>query len=250
MSTRLTNKGSGGPSKAAHGGENLGCERIDVSVDGPANETELEHRVRYEWALGQAISPLLDAACGTGHGSALLAGAHDVTGVDQSADAIARARSRAMGTFVVASAPPLPFETDSFASIVSFETIEHIDDDRGFVRELRRVLKPGGPLMMSTPNKRLTSPDGEPPNHWHVREYYLEQLMELLRIDGAFEDFEIFAQRHVPRSGLVRWLALNARLRLGLGRPGGALSRAAFGDLGVQRWDGTSAPLFWVVLAR
>jgi SAM-dependent methyltransferase len=238
------------PRPSSSDGADLGCERIDISPDGPANETELEHRSRYVWALPHVTSPVLDVACGTGHGSALLASRYEVTGLDRDPSAVQRAQARMRGTFVVASVPPLPFKDDAFASIVSFETIEHIDDDLGFVRELRRVLRPGGSLILSTPNKRVTSPGTAPPNTWHVREYCLPQLLDLLTEQGGFRDAHVFAQRYPPRAGLRTNVGAAARLRLRLGRPGGAISRAAFGDLAVQEWDGRGEPFFWVVLAR
>jgi SAM-dependent methyltransferase len=241
-------------SRGTEQADDPGCERIDITEDGPADETEYEHRARYEWALSMVTGPVLDIACGTGHGSALLAERFEVTGVDKDPGAVERARSRTKATFLQADVPPLPFEDNRFATVVSFETIEHIDDDSGFVKELRRVLQPGGSLIVSTPNRLVcspnTPPDTAPPNRFHVREYALDEIQGLLRDEAGFEEIDVFAQQYVPPRTLKREIALNLRLRLHVGRAGGPISRAAFGDLEVQRWRDSREPMFWILVAR
>ena len=72
--------------------------------------------------------------------------------------------------------PPIGFENCSFDSVVSFQVIEHIEKDIDFVREVSRVLRPGGKFVVSTPN----APMSLTRNPWHVREYNADELRNLL----------------------------------------------------------------------
>ena len=72
--------------------------------------------------------------------------------------------------------PPIDFENCSFDSVVSFQVIEHIEEDMEFVREVARVLRPGGKFVVSTPN----APMSLTRNPWHVREYNADELRNLL----------------------------------------------------------------------
>jgi ubiquinone/menaquinone biosynthesis C-methylase UbiE len=78
--------------------------------------------------------------------------------------------------FVQCAVPPLPFDDESFDYVVSFQVIEHIKRDKEFVREVHRVLKPGGKFIVSTPNKPMSLTR----NPWHVREYTASQFSALL----------------------------------------------------------------------
>ncbi|MFI3323615.1 MAG: class I SAM-dependent methyltransferase [Rikenellaceae bacterium] len=78
--------------------------------------------------------------------------------------------------FREATVPPLPFADESFDCVISFQVIEHIKDDKRFVEEVRRVLRPGGRFIVSTPNIKMSLTR----NPWHVREYTPEELRSLL----------------------------------------------------------------------
>ncbi len=73
-------------------------------------------------------------------------------------------------------APKLPFASGSFDYVVSFQVVEHIEADSEFIAEIARVLRPGGELIISTPNAPLSLTR----NPWHVREYSAEQFTALL----------------------------------------------------------------------
>ena len=133
----------------------------------------------------------LDAACGEGYGSALLneCGA-TVRGVDISEQAITHARqrygSRPGIEFDVADCTRLPFEDNEFDRVVSFETLEHMEAHDELLAEFRRVLKPDGFLILSSPDKAIYSEQQDSENEFHVKELYRHELEELIqRTPGA-----------------------------------------------------------------
>ncbi len=144
-----------------------------------------EHMHRYAFAM-QFVKgkQVLDAACGEGYGSALLAGvAASVTGVDVSRKAIDHATQRYAKqglAFEQADCADLPFEDDAFDAVVSFETIEHLEAQEAMLAEFRRVLKPGGFLLISSPDKAVYSDQQGFENPHHVRELYADEFRELL----------------------------------------------------------------------
>jgi 2-polyprenyl-3-methyl-5-hydroxy-6-metoxy-1,4-benzoquinol methylase len=113
-----------------------------------------------------------------------------VTGVDACPEAIEYARSIYGGTgieYVCADACAMPFEDSSFDLAVSFETIEHIENDAGLVAELARVVRPGGTLICSTPNRW---PLSIAPHH--VREYDRSSFESVL--GTHFQILEMWSQ--------------------------------------------------------
>lgn len=164
-----------------------------------------EHFHRYVFAR-QLVTGLnvLDAACGEGYGSALLAtAALSVTGVDLSESAIAHARGRYSADhlrFMVSDCLELPFEDDEFDCIVSFETLEHLENHQGLMREFRRVLKPGGFLLLSSPDKAVYSDQLKTRNQYHARELYRDELESLLR--AHFPAFRLWGQKLLFQSAI------------------------------------------------
>ena len=177
-------------------------ERFTPEVRGPI---WYEHWHRYAFVAsivrGQRV---LDAACGEGYGSFMLAHtAAQVTGVDISADAVAHARERYAKdnlSFVEGSVTRLPLPDACVDVVVSFETIEHLAPQREMLAEFRRVLTPSGVLAISSPNRPVYNEAGLVENHFHVGELDRAELKALL--DPAFPQQAWHGQRVVAQSAL------------------------------------------------
>ena len=130
---------------------------------------------------------LLELGCGEGRGVELLAPlANSYTGIDKIKEVVDSLSAKYPDyTFSDGVFPPFPYEDNSFDSIITFQVIEHVRDDANFVKEIYRVLKPGGTALMSTPNIKMTLSR----NPWHEREYTAEQLEKLCR--NYFEKVEM-----------------------------------------------------------
>jgi SAM-dependent methyltransferase len=98
-----------------------------------------------------ARARILDAGCGGGRNMVELARYGRVTGVELSPLSAEIARGRGVGEVVAGSITDMPLATDSFDLAVCLDVIEHLDDDRGALRELRRVVAPGGMLVVTVP---------------------------------------------------------------------------------------------------
>jgi ubiquinone/menaquinone biosynthesis C-methylase UbiE len=143
---------------------------------------------------------VLDIACGTGYGTNQLLNYTNgkVTGGDISAEAIEGCKKRwadkANLDFLVMDGTSLSFPDSYFDKIISFETIEHTAQYKEMLLEFNRVLKPSGLLILSTPNQRITSPDGNIKNPYHVQEFSIEDLSGILH--SIYHQVEIYGQRN------------------------------------------------------
>lgn len=132
---------------------------------------------------------VLDLGCGSGYGAARIAGvANSVSAVDVSDDAIAYAAAhyaRANVSFRrIEPNAPLPFPDSSFDVVLSFQVIEHVQDDRRYLHEASRVLREEGTLILITPDRaNRLFPWQKPWNRWHVREYSATKLRALVEAD-------------------------------------------------------------------
>lgn len=174
-----------------------------------------EHRCRYQFAQRIVAGRLvLDIASGSGFGAQMLAeaGAGAVVGCDMDSTSLGQARAAFPGeriSFVAGDGTRLPIRDGSFDVVVSFETLEHIPAGRTFLQELARVLRPGGTLILSTPNRLVT--DEYPRNPFHVREYTAPELDEELR--AVFASVELHGQLLGPRYRVAPFLPGHDRAR-------------------------------------
>jgi ubiquinone/menaquinone biosynthesis C-methylase UbiE len=178
-------------------------ERLTSAITGVA---AIEHWHRYLLAREMVRGlDVLDVASGEGYGASLLSQtARAVTGVDNSSIAVAHARSsyvRDNLRFLEgdALAPPLP--DASVDAVVSFETLEHFAEHGQFLAEVKRVLRPGGFLLISTPDRDNYSAASGPPNSFHKRELTAPEFEAALK--SQFATVRVLGQRVMLGSAMV-----------------------------------------------
>lgn len=154
-----------------------------------------EHVYRYAFASrfvrGKRV---LDIACGEGYGAAALqkAGAAQVVGVDVSEEVCLHARNKYGLDARRGTAQQIPLPGEAVDVVVSFETIEHVPDPRRFLDECVRVLKPGGILIISTPNKGIYSWPGGAQNPHHCSEMTEEEFSS--ELNKRFRNTHFYTQ--------------------------------------------------------
>ena len=166
---------------------------------------ELEHLHRYlltkQAVVGKTV---LDIASGEGYGSAMLAeSAHRVTGVDISQEAVSHAQTKYRTEnleFRLGSCSAIPLGDASVDVVVSFETIEHHDEHEAMMREVKRVLRPDGVMIISSPDKLEYSDKPGYRNPYHIQELYRDEFRKLL--DLYFKNHSIYGQRVVYGSAI------------------------------------------------
>src|SRR5271157_786159 len=175
-------------------------------VPGQTGAIEAEHFHRYflarELCRGMDV---LDVASGECYGSAFLAQtARRVIGVEVDPATVEHATREYQSAnlqFVHGDATNLPIEDYSVDVVVSFETIEHIADHRRFLAEVKRVLRPNGFLLISTPDINVYSAPGTESNPFHVRE--LTEAEFRATLSGSFRNVELLRQRAMGGSAIL-----------------------------------------------
>jgi 2-polyprenyl-3-methyl-5-hydroxy-6-metoxy-1,4-benzoquinol methylase len=165
---------------------------------------------------------VLDYGCGTGYGTSFISEyCAQITGIDISLEAVNYAESHfsAPNLSYLQIKPteiaPLPFSDRFFEVVLSFQVIEHVQDISAYLREIDRVLAPGGRVVIATPDRsaRLFSFQ-KPWNMWHLREFTQKQLKDIL--SEYFSDVSVLQtggkpeilQTELKRVGRLKWLML------------------------------------------
>ncbi len=112
---------------------------------------------------------ILDAGCGSGRNMVELSSYGPVTGIELSPASVELARQRAAGEVIEGSVLEMPFADDSFDLAVTLDVIEHLEDDLGALRELRRTVAPGGALLVTVPAYQWLWSGHDVINHHHRR---------------------------------------------------------------------------------
>lgn len=145
-----------------------------------ASDNPIHQRLFYAYvrAKEHVTGDMLEIGCGVGRGiEELKYLTTSYTAIDKN-DYVLEVLSRKYPdiNFINENIPPfVGIKDNSFDTIVTFQVIEHINKDHDFVKEIYRVLKPGGKALISTPNIKLTLSR----NPWHVREYTAKELENL-----------------------------------------------------------------------
>lgn len=178
-------------------------ERYHPTENGPMR---YEHMHRYAICTPLVEGKqVLDIASGEGYGSALLAqAAAGVVGVDLDPEAIRHAQeqygSHPNLAFREGRADAIPLPDGTVDIVVSFETLEHHALHDEMLREIRRVLRPDGILIMSSPDKRVYSDEPKYSNAYHVRELYRDEFDALLK--RHFRSVCMYGQRLITGSAV------------------------------------------------
>jgi len=190
-----------------------------ISSDNPLHQRLLK---AYHVAVPYISGDLLELGCGEGRGVQLLAPlASSYVALDKITEVINRlSKQYPHYQFRQSVFPPIDLPDAQYDTIVSFQVIEHIQNDELFLKEIARLLKPGGKAMISTPNIRMTLSR----NPWHIREYTADQLtekcskyfskVEMMGIAGSPRVMEYHEKNRASVQRIMRWDILNLQHRL------------------------------------
>jgi SAM-dependent methyltransferase len=177
-------------------------------TDHSENPIFQRHLIAYHEAAKRISGNVLEIGCGEGYGIPMLAlHCNSYTAIDKFQTEVSNLPENAK--FIQMSVPYLPdFADNSFDFVVSFQVIEHIEDDVTFLKEIHRVLKPGGTLIFTTPN-RLMSLSRNP---WHVREYtpvemakHIEKAFSTYDLQGVFGNEKVMDYYEKNKAGVQKF---------------------------------------------
>ena len=157
-------------------------------LDPSENVIYQRHLIAYKEAAKFISGTVLEVGSGEGYGIMELAPKADhYIAVDKYNTEISDVlKKKNKITFIQSEVPPLKgIEDNSVDFVVTFQVIEHIEEDEMFLQEIHRVLKPGGKVILTTPNIMMSLTR----NPWHTREYTPEQMSQVLKT--SFDNFEL-----------------------------------------------------------
>jgi len=132
---------------------------------------------------GRSSVNILDVGCGTGANLEMLSEFGEAEGVDISGEALTFCRERGLENVKQGEAEALPFEDSSFDLVTGLDVVEHLDDDLAGLKEMRRVLRPGGQALLFVPAFMFLWGVQDDISH-HRRRYTLDQLKRVVRQAG------------------------------------------------------------------
>lgn len=183
----------------------------EIPSDNPIHQRLLK---AYVVAEDHIRGNVLEVGCGEGRGiDRVLPKAASYTAIDKIASVIDKLKIKyPTGKFYSGNIPPLaPFADNSFDVVITFQVIEHIQDDVNFLKEIHRVLKPGGLAMITTPNRPMSLSR----NPWHIREYTGKELGDLAKkifsrvevkgISGNAKVMEYYERNRKSVQKVMKW---------------------------------------------
>jgi 2-polyprenyl-3-methyl-5-hydroxy-6-metoxy-1,4-benzoquinol methylase len=192
----------------------------DIASDNPIHQRLFK---AYVVAKDYVHDSVLEVGCGEGRGVGLMM-EHGTayTAIDKIESVIASLKKKyPTGKFMSMNIPPFGGLADNtYDSVVSFQVIEHIEDDLAYLKEIHRVMKPGGIALLTTPNRKLSLSR----NPWHIREYLADELatlaskvfskVEMKGITGNEKVMAYYEQNKKSVNRIMKWDFLNLQHRL------------------------------------
>lgn len=197
----------------------------EITSESIPSDNPIHQRLLRPYVLspGYVKGDLLEVGCGEGRGiDWLIPSVNSYTAIDKIAPVIEKLQQKyPQAKFLSGNIPPLAaFSDNSFDSLVSFQVIEHIQDDHLFLKEIHRMLKPGGIALLTTPNR----PYSLSRNPWHIREYTADELTNLAKkyfthvtmkgIAGNEKVMEYYERNKKSVNRLMRWDVFNLQYKL------------------------------------
>ena len=152
---------------------------------------------------------ILDVGCGTGANLLMLSQYGDAEGVDVSEDALSFCRERGLNNVKLGAAEALPYDDGTFDLVTALDVVEHLDDDLAGLREMRRVLRPGGRVLLFVPTFMFLWGLQDDVSH-HRRRYRMPELRRVLEQAG----FEVERTTYANITFFMPILAMRKLMRL------------------------------------
>jgi ubiquinone/menaquinone biosynthesis C-methylase UbiE len=192
----------------------------EIPSDNPVHQ-----RLYFPYEIASTIisGKVLELGCGWGRGvEKLISSCDHFTGLDKNTELINLLQEKHPNHyFNTVNLPFLKeFEDNTFDYIVTFQVIEHIQDDKMFLKEAARVLKPGGKILLTTVNKKYSLSR----NPWHIREYLTNELRDLMKgyykevstqgVGGNKKVWDYYEENKKSVQKIMKWDFLDLQHRL------------------------------------
>ena len=202
-----------------------GIFTTEITSDSIPSDNPIHQRLLKAYVIAQQFvrGDLVEVGCGEGRGiDWLLPNISKYTAIDKIEAAVVKLQAKYPNAlFLSGNIPPLSdFSDNSFDSLVSFQVIEHIQDDHLFLKEINRILRPGGVALITTPNRVMSLSR----NPWHIREYTAIELTNLAKkyftnvemrgITGNEKVMLYHERNRESVNKIMRWDFLNLQYRL------------------------------------
>jgi SAM-dependent methyltransferase len=191
-----------------------------LSSDNPIHQRLLK---AYYLSLPYISGDVLEVGCGEGRGVELVMPlANSFTGIDKIAEVVENLKLKYSACdFRQMHIPPFAGLADrAYDLVISFQVIEHIKNDLDYLKEIYRVLRPGGKALITTPNIKMSLSR----NPWHIREYTADQLgalvksvfpkVSMLGISGNEKVMAYYEENKASVNRMMKWDILNLQYRL------------------------------------
>lgn len=196
----------------------------EITSETEASDNPIHNRLLKAYVIAQDYiqGDVLEVGCGEGRGiDRMIDKATSFTALDKIEEALIKLREKyPKATFIAGNIPPFNVPSDAYDVVVSFQVIEHIQDDKAYLKEILRVLKPGGIALLTTPNRPMSLTR----NPWHEREYTGAELLALAKtifpkatmrgIAGSEKVMAYHEQNRQSVKRFTRWDVLNLQYRL------------------------------------